>query len=34
VNTAFVPMELQNSLKYQLLNCLPLSNVNSEGTPN
>jgi hypothetical protein len=28
-----MPMELQNSLKSLLSNCLPLSTVNLEGTP-
>ena len=33
-NTALVPMELQNSRKSWLSNCLPLSTVSSDGTPN
>jgi hypothetical protein len=28
-----VPMELQNSLKSWLSNCLPLSTISSDGTP-
>jgi hypothetical protein len=31
--TSFVSMELQNSLKSWLSNCLPLSTVSSDGTP-
>jgi hypothetical protein len=33
-NTAFVPMELQNSRKSWLSNCLVLSTFNSDGTLN
>jgi hypothetical protein len=32
--TGLVPMEKQKSLKSWLSNCLPLSTVNSDGTPN
>jgi hypothetical protein len=31
---SLVPMEKQKSLKSWLSNCLPLSNVSSDGTPN
>jgi hypothetical protein len=31
--TGLVPMELQNSLKFWLSNCLQLSTVSSDGTP-
>jgi hypothetical protein len=33
VKTGFVPMDLQNSLKSWLSNCLSLSTVSLDGTP-